>query len=50
MPSGQQQQREVEALCFRSSNEEMPCADKKEDEHEKCEEETAQNLLAIEFH
>ncbi len=28
----------------------MPCTYKKEDEHEKREEKTAQNLLAREFH
>ena len=28
----------------------MPCANKKEDEHERREEKAAQNLLAREFH
>jgi len=35
MPWDQQQQREAKALCFRSSNEEMPRANKEKNQYEK---------------
>jgi hypothetical protein len=38
------------AFFFHSSKKEVPRANKKKDEHKKCEEKTAQNLLAWEFH
>jgi hypothetical protein len=50
MPSGPQWRPRANARYFRSSKEEMPRANKNEDEHKQRKEKTADDLLGPEFH